>query len=170
MGVALNHFNGIFLYKPSILGYPHLWKAPDLNNSQHIGLEDEFHPAHWPFHKDWLYFSCRVIAGSPSTRWRTPRRTILLAQRSNVNSDFNQCLHDGFSTSVRSSMLVYWRVIGVTTWMNFNEWPHGDVNGMILTEGGTTMNPPQMAVFRLCWGWWILIIRGEFGTAVPMYT
>ena len=68
-----------------------------------------------------------------------------------------------------SSMLVYWRVIGVTTWMNFNEWPHCDVNGMILTEGEPPWILPK-------WPYFGYVEAGEsssFGeihTAVPMYT
>ena len=50
MGVPLNHpfyihLNGIFLYKPSILGYPHFWKTPYIkirhNTSQYVNIHQQ---------------------------------------------------------------------------------------------------------------------------------
>ena len=42
MGVPLNHpnFIKVFHYKPTILGIPHLWKAPFVYEQETSGIND----------------------------------------------------------------------------------------------------------------------------------
>ena len=43
---SIIHFNGIFPYKPSILGYPHLWKAPCSKKRKRGDEPPHFDPCH----------------------------------------------------------------------------------------------------------------------------
>ena len=54
MGVPPNHpFNGIFPYKPSTLGYPHLWKPPCVKKCQRSRVE-----FHWKGKTDEMRGTC----------------------------------------------------------------------------------------------------------------